>query len=199
MKEQLSALMDSEVSHHEADGLVGELARTPEASACWQRYHLIRAALRNELDTLADTGLARAVSDRLASEPIVLAPRLTLMARASRATGGLAIAASVAALAIFGLRFIDVNPAGSASTPVADAKTGQYLATNATRWRSATNEAENDLNMYLVRHSEYAAGSGAGGMMTYVRTVGYDSGTAKPVPAGTKKVPETKARAAAGQ
>jgi hypothetical protein len=36
-------------------------------------------------------------------------------------------------------------------------------------------ETESTLNAFLVEHNEFASSSGIGGMMPYVRVVGYDN------------------------
>jgi hypothetical protein len=36
-------------------------------------------------------------------------------------------------------------------------------------------ETESTLNTFLVEHNEFASSSGIGGMMPYVRVVGYDN------------------------
>ena len=58
---------------------------------------------------------------------------------------------------------------------IASVENADYLRTGATRWQSVPNDVEDNLNAYLVEHSEFSPTSGMNGVMSYVRFVGYDS------------------------
>jgi sigma-E factor negative regulatory protein RseA len=176
-KEQLSAWMDGEIAAAEAEASIGRACADPGARHTWGRYHLIRAALQNEAGPLGVDGVADAVHQRLIDEPTVLAPRRGVPRETiKRAVTGTAMAASVAALAIIGLQWGAV-PESANPGPVADAvERGDYIrSVAATRWDTVSPEAEGDLNLYLVEHSEFMPASRMNGMMSYVRFVGYDS------------------------
>lgn len=86
--------------------------QTTEQQALWGRYHLIGDALRHEVPPVVSLDLASCVSAALAQEPAILAPRISLLHRlrpgvvhALRSGGQLAIAASVAAVTILGVRY----------------------------------------------------------------------------------------------
>jgi hypothetical protein len=72
-----------------------------------------------------------------------------------------------------------VNPVpGSQPTQLATTQTvqnGNLVRTSAERWNTVSPDVENDLNLYMVEHSEFTPTSRMNGMMSYVRIVGYDS------------------------
>ncbi len=172
MNEKLSAFVDNELSEFEERRLLVELGHDPQLRATWERFHLIRAVLRNELERLAPATLSGVVTEVVAREPLRRDWRATAT-MLGKTVGGLAIAASVAAIAILSLQ-APVTPRGETES-VAQATVGgqavQVVTPVAVR---APTEAD-ALNAYLVEHSEFAPTAGMGNMLPYVRTVGYAS------------------------
>jgi sigma-E factor negative regulatory protein RseA len=169
MNEKLSALMDDELTEFETRRVIDEVARNPGHRATWDRYHLVRATLRNELDIIAAPDLAERVASRLADTPVPAH-------RSLRATGTLAVAASVAAVAIIGLQWL-YRPDSSPSTPVAKQSAPaatQVASTQGASEKARQAETERTLNAYLVEHNEFAT-AGMSGMLPYVRVVGHDT------------------------
>jgi sigma-E factor negative regulatory protein RseA len=172
MKEELSALVDNELSELEERRLLKTLAADTALRDTWGRYHLIRAALRHELDVASASGLASRVTARLAAQ----GPARTGFAwrPAAKVAGSLAIAATVAAVTLVGLQLLQ-RPDGAGSAVVAtSAPTAATARVGATRWDTNQPELERTLNVYLVEHNEFAS-TGVGGMLPYVRVVGYDN------------------------
>ncbi len=183
--ERLSALVDDELPSNEIGGEVNKLSRNEGAQASWSRYHLIGDAMRREIGSLYDPGMAQAISRRLADEPVVLAPA----AVKSRATprrktlAGLAVAASVAAVAVVMAPQL-INPESSETQPrVAEQQPAQpaadnqtyFVAQDGTRWEMLKKPAvESRLNAYLVNHQEFSAASSIKGIMPYATFVSYD-------------------------
>ncbi|MFC3532381.1 sigma-E factor negative regulatory protein [Vogesella facilis] len=99
MKENLSALMDGELADEDAAPLIKRLAGDAELQTAWQEFHLIGDAMRGA--SLLSVDVRAEVSDRLAAEPTVLAPR-PLQRRASRPAARFAVAASVALAGVVG-------------------------------------------------------------------------------------------------
>lgn len=171
MNEKLSALMDNELDELEMRRLLASLERDDTLRAAWGRYHLIGAALRREAPMPAD--VAARVAAQLASHP---APAGHARRPLTRFAGQVALAASVAAVAILGARLW----LGGADEPVSptarnDAAPVEYLRAGATRWDTTEREVESALNVYLVEHNEFAPAAGVSGMLPYGRVVGYDS------------------------
>ncbi|MBN4079064.1 sigma-E factor negative regulatory protein [Beggiatoa alba] len=108
--ERISALMDGELdkrAHHDA---VDELLKNDESRDTWFRYHLISDTLRQHLPAGMDAQFSSRVMKALQDEPTVLAPRPPRRAFQGTALGrrlaGLAVAASVAAVAVLGVQFM---------------------------------------------------------------------------------------------
>lgn len=169
MNEKLSAFVDNELSELEQRRLLVELDRDPALRAAWERYHLIGAALRRDLEQLAPADLSARVADAIAGDA-GHRPRRALTVTLGRALGGLAIAAAVATVAVlnFPLPFAPSKDTGNVATRV-DAPTTAVAA----RGKSSS-AATNPLNAYLVEHNEFAPTAGMGNMLPYVRTVKHD-------------------------
>lgn len=101
-KEQLSAFMDDEI-----DGLqknqVEQILKDPELLDTWSRYHLVSDCLKRNLPEHLDRELAGKISKSIHQEPAIVAPG-GLSRSFVKPAAGFAIAASVAALAIFGIQ-----------------------------------------------------------------------------------------------
>ena len=190
MNERLSQLLDGELGEFERHRALRELDGNGELRGTWERYHLIRAALRKELSSAGYCSIADRVAARLHGESAggsaFAAVGAVGIRQAARWIGGLAIAASVATVAI--LNWGPVAPTASAPSqaasatappvkPVAVASNDGTAATTTagTTDRAAPDErrAQTDLGPYLVQHSEAAASSGA--WRPYVRVVSYPS------------------------
>jgi len=178
MKEKLSALVDNELDELEQRRVLGALAEDAALRRTWGRYHLVRAALRKELEFVVEPGLAERVAEeigRTSASSGAAFPR-TFWRRAALASGTVAIAASVAAVAIFGLQWMRAPIVGTQQLVAQSKPTPAQIArTGAMRWDTTHAEAENALNAYLVEHNEFASHSGFGGMTPYVRVVSYDN------------------------
>jgi sigma-E factor negative regulatory protein RseA len=95
-----------------------------------------------------------------------------------RHAAGFAIAASVAAVAVLGVRSLshEAEPPGTytamgVTTPVSD----EYVRISSMRWDSARPELDSRLTHYLVNHNEYASSAGMNGMLSYGRIAGHDA------------------------
>lgn len=162
MNEKISELLDKELAATDQTALLRALNQQPALRRVWERYHLAGAALRNDLETLASADFADRVAAAIGAEPVQMSrwrwsgPHLPKVAQMA---AGLALAASVAAVAIISLQ------------PGPSPRGGSQLAGTQ---GSAVAQAGN-LNTYLVEHGEYNHAGSLGGMMSYVRVVGYDS------------------------
>ncbi|MCU7923659.1 MAG: sigma-E factor negative regulatory protein [Candidatus Thiodiazotropha sp. (ex Dulcina madagascariensis)] len=180
--ERLSALVDDELPESEISGEINKLTQNPSSRDIWSRYHLIGDAMRSELGTLHHTGIAQAISSRLEDEPVVLAPAaLKRSARPrKRALTGLAVAASLAAVAVVMAPQM-INPEGSEAPQQAlavnrppETKT-LYVAEDGTRWELLKKpKVESRLNAYLVNHQEFSPSSNIKGIMPFATFVSYD-------------------------
>ena len=202
MKEQLSALVDGELSEFELRRVLQALDRDPQLREAWQRYHLIRAALLNQLDYVPSPSSTEQLSARLALEPAVRVRRS--IRQLPRIVTGLAIAATVAGVAIFGLQTLSPPPTTTrTATTVAPTTTSapastvshksavallpggrsegsdaaiQSVRSASSRWDTPEPKDEHMLDVYLVQHSEFASAGMRGMLPPYARVVGYNAG-----------------------
>lgn len=164
--DKISALMDGELETHQVELQVARLKQDPEARASWDNFHLIGAAMRGERMTSAN--LARRLSDRLAQEPTVLAPRPKRDTRVT--TYALSAAASISAIAVVGwVAFHNPLPSSSevAAIPAATAIPGVPVASA----QLASVPRDGKMNEYLMAHQGFSPSTAIQGLAPYVRTV----------------------------
>lgn len=141
-KEQLSALMDGDLSEIE---VLNELGTDPALQDTWSRYHLIGDAMRGDLPVNLQLDLSDNIMLALEDEPAILAPKpaqpaapqvqpagkvIPFVRRFGQQVGQYAIAASVAAAVIFGVQqyqgkdgvptspVLNTIPVGGSAAPV---------------------------------------------------------------------------------
>ncbi|BDA19710.1 MULTISPECIES: sigma-E factor negative regulatory protein [Aeromonas] len=141
-KEQLSALMDGDLSEIE---VLNELGTDPALQDTWSRYHLIGDAMRGDLPVNLQLDLSDSIMLALEDEPTILAPKpaqpaapqvqpagkvIPFVRRFGQQVGQYAIAASVAAAVIFGVQqyqgkdgvptspVLNTIPVGGSAAPV---------------------------------------------------------------------------------
>ncbi|CAG0993188.1 Anti-sigma-E factor RseA [Methylophilaceae bacterium] len=73
MKDQISALMDDEISLSDAEYLYTALKAGGESSECWTTYHLIGDAMRGS--PVFQRDFRDRLMQKLEAEPVALAPR----------------------------------------------------------------------------------------------------------------------------
>jgi len=97
---QLSALMDGDLAPDQARFLLRRLQHDAELTACWERWQLCGDALRGQAQAPAPAGFAERIAAAVALEPAPAPVRSEGKRRLARWGGG-ALAASVAAVALF--------------------------------------------------------------------------------------------------
>lgn len=132
----LSELMDGEAAGHDRQDRIKRLCHDAQARERWALYHSIGDAMRGA--SPLSQNFDQAFSERLASEPTVLAPRL----RRYAAPAAVALAASLAVVSVVALMpGLTGHDAG-----------GLQLAQGETRPQSM----EAQMAPYLVAHQEFA-------------------------------------------
>ncbi len=208
MYEKVSALMDDEAQEYDTTLL--HLKNNAQARHQWRRMHLIRDVIQKEFSDSLDASFANQVSLAIDSEVAYSSSTRTIKPDFVnklqswlwfKPVAGLAIAASVAAMSVLGLRYFQpaqlpengvIITADSQSTQqaekasiltqrrlqpkLADFKrvnnTGTYWVIDQERISDAA--LENRLNTYLTNHLEFATMGNVGGVLPYSRIVGYD-------------------------
>ena len=181
-KEDISALMDNE-QDLEGQAAIEDMLKTPQLIGTWRNYHLIRDALQHQLTAALDTKLSQRISADLEQEPHILAPTNRANIAYLKPLAGMAIAASVAALAILVIQPQQGSESGqggaqlTAFAPSQDQRVQQLSTTNPgeAQVRQVKANARARLNSYLVNYSEYQTNSGFQGMLPYARTVTYEN------------------------
>lgn len=117
LKMQISAFVDGELSDAEAELLTRRLGQDASLRQQAARYLEIGQLMRDEHAPAGAAGLRARIATALRSESLPQASEPSAAPRWMRPAAGVAIAASVAVLALFGLRQIDVPEAGPAVPP----------------------------------------------------------------------------------
>lgn len=118
-KERISALMDNE---QQFDSSVRAALNDPEHRDTWERYHLIRDVLKNDLPDQFELDLSAKIAAAIEQEPTILAPKRNRVmqvikhhpSRILHWVGQYGIAASVAVAVLIGVQHYqsnDMNPA----------------------------------------------------------------------------------------
>lgn len=104
--QQLSALMDGDLPPDQARFLLRRMQHDSELTGCWERWQLCGDALRGQAQVPAPAGFADSIAAAIAIEPMRSAANsAAVRSRGNLAKwGGGALAASVAAIALFMVR-----------------------------------------------------------------------------------------------
>lgn len=183
-REGLSALLDGEIHDDEIEVVLDRLRQDETMAATLARYSLIGHGLRGEAVHRQALDIHTAVSRRLQAEPPILAaPRpaeVLTHPRWWRPAAGLAIAASVAALAVALVpQVVQQDPATPAFDVVVQSAPATPVlvpvsAQQQTRWTHGQPEIESKLNAYLADHNEFAGQGSVTGLIPYASFVSYD-------------------------
>ena len=191
-----SALLDGELDRDSQLRAVSEiLSAGAEELERFGRYRLIGDVMRGESSVLA-ASVAGKVNVALRDEPVVLAPPPKQARRWVRPLGGLAVAASVATLAVVVAPQMftratpeaqpvnlaaDVSPAAIApqllvAGPAAKTAIGSgEPAQVPTRWQALDPALEERLNRLVIEHHEFGGRTGINGPVPHIDFVGYDA------------------------
>jgi len=169
--DRISALMDGELDGREAQGIIVRLKDDSELRVRWDDFHLVRDALRGE--PLLSSTFNEALSQRLAAEPTVLAPRRLLPRTRRVVTYGMSAAASVAAAAL--VLNVAMSPDNQlAPGPVVE-KDGGIQAASATPQPQPQQPQvvpyDGRWNTYLLAHEAVVPGANLPRVTPLMRTV----------------------------
>lgn len=177
-EETISALVDGEASEDELDAILSQLEGDAELQNAWNRYHLISETLHNNLTNSVDPAFHQRISAALEDEPTTLAPRSRRQWPISKPllkqAAGLGIAASVTAIAIFGVQNMDRGD-GKQPAVAATPSPQEYvrIAGQKPENRVVPSESGEQLDPYLVNHNELSSRSKIGGAIPYARIVSH--------------------------
>lgn len=167
LNEQLSALVDGELDPGEARLLVKRLSEDPELLASWERYHRCSELLDEAIETPVGADIAEQVSEAIRAEELPPSPARRLP-EWLRPAAGVAVAATVATVAVLGLQgpggedpatdseLVTVVP-GSGST--GDWGTSSYwIEPRPAAVGSRASGTDQRMSTYLINHTDRSAG-----------------------------------------
>ncbi len=168
--EKISALLDDELDSSEQDDILVAIRDDSRLADAWQRYHLIRAAVRREaIIHLPD--LPEKMAPVLGSSSKPVRPLPSHRPTAVKWIPGLALAASIAGIVGLGLfSYLPGLESGESSRNLQVVEMDQ-----GTKWETTSPELEHTLNAFLVEHGEFTPMPNMHGLMAYARFVSYDS------------------------
>lgn len=167
LRMQVSAFVDGELADNETELLLRRLSQDAALRQLVAQYLSIGRLVRGERDIPGLSGLRVRIATALGEEqPIETAPAAeTSQSRWLRPIAGLAVAATVAGLAVVGLQSMEVdNPARPQATFAGEAAEAGY--TEPSPSQVSDPPASDTLTRYYVRHGETAADLGPNGILT---------------------------------
>jgi sigma-E factor negative regulatory protein RseA len=179
--EQLSAMIDGQLTERDSRLLMDGTREDPELKAAWLRYHIIGDALRENLPRHICPDFATRISRALENEPVILVPKRRPVHHWFKPAFGLAMAASVVAAIGLGVfkSGTDIPPVPpQKQVPVAVAEVEPQFAPlpiATVRWNSGRPRTPSRLNSYLVNHNQFKADVGMQGVSPYYRVIGYET------------------------
>ncbi|MCW8927122.1 MAG: sigma-E factor negative regulatory protein [Xanthomonadales bacterium] len=177
--EHLSTLMDGELSRETSIFMTRRLSSDGALSEKWERYHLIRDCIRQPGGKQLVTGLQTRITASLEAED---APEVSVWNRSRwlKPVSGLAVAASVALLAIVVTAPPQAVDPGAGDAAVADQANQPFVSPNtlpmpvvsqAASFDATRQTDSNALNVYLLRHNQIAQTAGRRGFVSFVPIV----------------------------
>ncbi len=211
--ERISALMDGELDSRERDIAIENIEVDPETMRSWQRYHIIGDTMRNTMPATVKPDLAIKLNEMLENEPTFLSPKPSPKSSDGRKgkfiskdftkpLAGLAVAASVTAVAIFSLQNseqhspslengvaqvarISINSnqitpidANIDFAPMTESSIGNAIpsAVRTVKYEPVENTLEaKHLNPYILNHNQVNSRLGVQGVSPGARLVGHES------------------------
>lgn len=192
--EQLSSLVDGELTNADLDRAFEAISRDPDRKRRWTRYHVAVDAMKKSLPrTMAPSNFADRIAQAIETEPAILAPyrRPLRISPLRKQLAGLAVAASVGVMAVLGVQsmrsedvalpvaqapaVVAAPIAVSAGVPTAPTSTASTTIVAASDARTPVPaQIQSQLHRYLLNHNQSAFG--APGMLPYARIVSHSGG-----------------------
>ena len=173
LREQVSALVDGELPEGEHELLLRRFCVERSLRLTWERCHLIGEAMRKDLPPADTRGLADRVMAALADVPAPAEQPRRLGGIWTRAFAGAAVAASVAVIAIVGLRYdprqsltpSEIVPGDAASALRTDPLSSDYL--NSANWAGSLPPVEASLRGSLADQDDVNSSLTMQGLQPY--------------------------------
>jgi sigma-E factor negative regulatory protein RseA len=176
LREQISALADNELPTDEHELLIHRFSLDKHQRLCWERYHLIGEAMRKALPQIDTHGFADRIMGVLNGDVLLVKkPEARIIDYFRNSAVGMALAACVAIVAVYGLHHGDETGMKSATSPSEIVPSTAALQTNLARYDTSNNTAWNgnvpdvraQLANYVINHNETATAIEQQGMLPY--------------------------------
>ena len=154
MNEKLSALMDGELDHGQAQTVIKSLGCDDVSREQWNLYHVIGETLRGDdlVSARQHDECTGAIFAALALEPTVLAPKMIKQPVESRTRIALAMAASVITISAIGVVAVQQQSGQVSSVQLVQQIAPKAVAVS----KGPQTDAEVRVNDYLVLHRQFA-------------------------------------------
>ena len=181
--ESLSAYMDGELQVEYRDGFLADVKLDQGLRAQWSVYHCIGDVLRSDDMACHSSSFVRNFGTRIEAEPYLFAPGVAKSFAAQQAAKRrswrmpASIAAGVAAVVVTGVAVMLPQRTGELTQSAAlTAPATKIAATpDATGIPGSSDAAPRPVsNEYLIAHRYYSNGLAMQGVVSHVRTAGYD-------------------------
>ncbi|HKJ18097.1 MAG TPA: sigma-E factor negative regulatory protein [Xanthomonadales bacterium] len=182
-KEHISQLMDGEIGGDTGRFVLRQLEASGELRDTWARYHLIRDCMRYQDRGLAGGELSdrvRSSIDQPATPAEIGSTGTRVGARWLRPVAGLAIAASVALMAVVAVTPNLENDSGFGTEQISAASAQPFASPNIlsggpetrpVNLNGGAKPASPKMNSYLLRHYQVAGSSAGNGFISFVPIV----------------------------
>jgi sigma-E factor negative regulatory protein RseA len=182
-REKISIFMDGESDINE----FSTLPLDDELKGTWHRYHLISDVLHQRIPLHSQISLSQKISESIKQEPTVLSPVRKPLPGFFKPLAGMAIAASVAGLAILGIQQYQSNnlPSENQTAQIEQLQSQpsnlefgvQVSVPEVQATRPIRMEMQSDLRIsrYILNHNEYQSNVGVQGVTPHVRLVTTDT------------------------
>ena len=187
--ERLSALMDGEIGDAELEQALEQLLSSDEAQQRWANWHQISDGLHERTLDELPAQFHRDVAKNIASEPVYMIKRRRTHHLPSwlpvKQIAGMAVAASVTAVAILGFQQLHGPQDGATMVAAAQGQQDEGVGLRpVTRLQLVAGdfplepiaEATPELEAYLVNH-QHLGGASSPVVSPYIRFVGHQAGT----------------------
>ncbi|WP_144391404.1 sigma-E factor negative regulatory protein [Pleionea sediminis] len=179
VKQTISDWMDDEYDGPDSETFYQEIMRSEDGRKSFESFHAIRAVMCNESSAHWQAGFSNRVSEAIAQEPTVLAPKRSSKTR--KLVTGWAVAASVALSVIVGVQWYPgaSAPSGNAtlvnssSLPAANNVSGTTASDTMLAEYHVTEEERAQLERINTIFNKFSQSSNAtnSGALPYVRLV----------------------------
>jgi sigma-E factor negative regulatory protein RseA len=172
LRMQISAFVDGELPDNETELLLRRLSQDAALRQLVAQYLAIGRLVRGEREIPRMGELRSRIATALGEQPADGVPATAATpSRWLKPAGGFAVAASVAALALIGLRQVEAPPGGGADE-AQRASVGRETGNTESRpYATPPAEPSETLMQYYVRHGETSADLGANGILARLVTL----------------------------